>query len=293
MKNLLPFLIVLFLVGCAIKPPPVITTIDNIQIPSSWSKNGIISLHDGSYKEEAAPGSARQIIIEASGWSARGRIDSTNVFAIILISAPGGSGTFYDLLLFKETGEHLLYLAQVPLGDRIQINRLTITDNMVKVSLAAHNTDAPMTEEPDLPLTKSFVFADTKLTEPCTPEPATTTIAPPPASFAGKTFFWQSSLYGNDTQESPSNETNYLITFNKDWTLAIHSDCNKITGIFGINGSQLTIRPEIVHGTCGTQSLSPVFLRDLGDASHFLFQDQNLYIDLIYDSGTMILRCQP
>ncbi len=293
MKITLPLLLMLLIGGCGIKPAPL-ARLDNINIPSSWSQSGTITLQNGSYSEAAAPGSATHRTIQTSAYMAQGQIDDQDVLAAILITnQPNGSGPFYDLYLFKARGDQLVYLAQVPLGDRIQINRLTITDNMVQVSLASDSTALGLSEDPDLPLIKSFIFTGQHLREPCLPEAVSKATVPPPPSFAGKTFFWQSSLYGNDTQEGPNEAAAYSITFNKDWTLTIHSDCNETGGFFGIKGTQLTIRPNLPARTCSSQSLSPVFLRDLGDAVHFLFQDQNLYLDLIYDSGTMILRNQP
>ena len=292
MKTHVFLIILLFLSGCGIRPAPKLN-LDNIAIPSSWSQKSTITLKNGSYSEEAAPNSATKTKISTTEYFANGIINNQKVVAAILITDLGGSATFYDLFLFanKENGLH--YITQTPLGDRIRINRIGVTENMIKVSFASHAPDTAMGAEPDLPLIKSFKLEGNQLKEPCQPEATPTKTNPPPTALAGKTFYWQSSIYGNDTQETPHDPRNYSITFNKDWTISIHADCVDTGGFFGLHGSKLTIQPASPVTTCKTGSLSSVFLRNLGAAVHFFSQKDTVYIDLIYDSGTLILTKQP
>ncbi len=279
----------LLLAGCGAKQSPVLH-IDNIAIPSSLSKNGHIVLKDGLYQEGGHSIPGMSLIIRTSEYIAQGQINQQDVVAAMIVINAKGKGPSYDLLLFKESNNGLTYLAQTSLGQAQHIGGVTIADNMIRVSLS--NPTASNSQEPDLPLVKSFIFTEQTLREPCLPEP-TPTRKPPPPLFAGQTYYWQNSLYGNDTEEGPNNGATYAITFNKDWTLTIHSDCNRVGGSFGLNGAQLTIRPAPALKTCNSLSMSPVFLRDLGDAVHYLKQDDNIYLDLIYDSGTMILTTKP
>lgn len=291
MKKYILALLIMALAGCA-GQQPANPSLDNVPMPSVWAGKQTITLHNGFYSEAAAPGSASKITIRTTDHFASGHIDNQPLLATVLTTNPGGSGTFYDLYLFKMVNHKLAYVTHTALGDRIKINHVAITDNMVKVSMATHNPGTAMGAEPDLPLTKSFIFANQTLSEPVQPQTPPTTITPPPGTLAGKTFYWQSSLYGNDTQETPDSPSQYSITFNHDWTLAIQSDCNQTNGHFSLKGSKLTIKPTLPIDGCDQHSLSPIFIRDLADAVHVIFQKNNLYIDLIYDSGTLILTSQ-
>lgn len=288
MKNGIALTIVFILTGCGIQPSTT-PNLDNVPMPSIWAKEQTITLHNGSYTRAAVAGSASTTNIQTTDYFASGTTNDQQILAIILTTTAGGSGTFYDLYLFTAENNKLFYADHTPLGDRIKIRRVTITDNLIQVSLTTHRRGSAMSSKPDLPLVKSFIFANRKLSEPKQPKTTPTKATPPPVTLAGKTFYWQSSLYGNDTQESPDVPAGYSITFNPDWSLAIQSDCNKTSGLFGIKGSKITIKPNLPLESCGEHSLSPVFIRDLTDAVNVIFQKDNLYIDLIYDSGTLIL----
>jgi len=291
MKNILVFILLLIISGCGPKPLPL-PNLDQIPMPSIWVKDKNIILEGGSYTETTTHGSASQVTISASEYFAEGIINDQQVLAAILTTTTADRGTFYDLFLFAKENDQLHYKAQTSLGNHIEINRIGVTDNMIKVSLAKDGAVSSMVKEPDLPLVKSFIYADQQLMEPCQPEATPAKPNPPPATLAGKTFYWQSSLYGNDTQETPRKPANYSITFNHDWTLDIRSDCSTTGGFFGLSASKLTIRPDLPVEPCSDRSLSQIFLRDLNDAVNFLFQEKNLYIDLIYDSGTLVLSTQ-
>jgi hypothetical protein len=54
---------------------------------------------------------------------------------VILVSQPGGSGSFYDLAVVQRQEEDLMNLARIQLGDRIQIKSLLIENGEIVVDM--------------------------------------------------------------------------------------------------------------------------------------------------------------
>lgn len=139
--------------GCGREPqqPPVPRplTLDqllNADYASQWAQSGRAQLSDGQYREAAAPGAATEIIVRATDLSALGDLDGDGAGdgVIVLESDPGGSGVFFDLFGVLNRAAQPLTLAPVPLGDRVQVNDVTLDeDGTVSVSLVKHGPDDP------------------------------------------------------------------------------------------------------------------------------------------------------
>jgi hypothetical protein len=83
---------------------------DKITFLSRWTQSGKVRLLKGEYREAAAPGSASEIVVRLSDHMVVGQINGKETAAMILTTAPGGSGTFYDLALIirgpRGVGQH-------------------------------------------------------------------------------------------------------------------------------------------------------------------------------------------
>jgi len=84
---------------------------------------------------------------------------------------------------------------------------------------------------------------------------------------------------------------NYVLTFNKDGTLAIKADCNNAAGSY-TTGARSSSSIDIKIGpttmaACPAGSRGDQFVRLLGGAAVYFFKDGKLYIDLFADSGTL------
>jgi heat shock protein HslJ len=82
----------------------------------------------------------------------------------------------------------------------------------------------------------------------------------------------------------------------KDYTFAllpnnqvlIKADCNEVEGIYSLEESAITISVNVTTSEeCGADSSWEPFVRYLKDAALYFIQEGDLFIDLIYDSGTM------
>ncbi len=68
----------------------------------------------------------------------------------------------------------------------------------------------------------------------------------------------------------------------------IKADCNAAEGTYSLEESAIIISIEVTTSEdCGADSSWELFVRHLNDAVLYFIQEEDLFIDLIYDSGTM------
>ncbi len=104
----------------------------------------------------------------------------------------------------------------------------------------------------------------------------------------GVAWKWQRTLYNNDTKSQPTDPSRYTILLMPEGHLSVHLDCNAGGGRYTLDRSSVTL--ELTHTTtaaCPPESLAQQFMKDLGAARIAFMRDGNLYLDLMYDTGTM------
>jgi len=104
----------------------------------------------------------------------------------------------------------------------------------------------------------------------------------------GIVWKWQRTAYNNDTRIEPPDSSRYTILLMPEGHLSVQLDCNTGAGRYALDGSSLTL--EVTHSTmaaCPPDSLAQKFLKNLAAARIVFVRDGNLYLDLMYDSGTM------
>lgn len=104
----------------------------------------------------------------------------------------------------------------------------------------------------------------------------------------GIVWKWQRTAYNNDTEAVPSDPSNYTILLMPEGHLSVKIDCNAGGGRYSLDGSALTL--ELTHTTmaaCPPGSLADRFMKDLAAARIAFMRDGELYLDLMYDTGTM------
>jgi heat shock protein HslJ/LysM repeat protein len=117
----------------------------NNEYLSEWTASGTAPLTDGEYQESIVPGAATKIVVLLSDRMAFGYTsDGQPLAAVILITAPGGSGTFYYLTAVVEQDGEPVNVATTLLGDRTQIKSLGIEDEEIVVDMVTHGPDDPM-----------------------------------------------------------------------------------------------------------------------------------------------------
>jgi heat shock protein HslJ len=143
---------------------------------------------------------------------------------------------------------------------------------------AATPTDVPSTESPAEP----------------TAEPETEEIEAPAESasvdmemLTGTTWAWTG--FTDPTQQFDVDDPeNYTLTFQDDGIVNIQADCNNAMGSYTMDGSSLTIEiGPMTMAACPSESHSDDFVKYLGFAAIYFFEESDLFIDLMADGGTM------
>ena len=139
----------------------------NAEYQSEWPANGKAKLTDGSYREKYLPGAATELVIRLSDRHAIGDLngDGAKDAAVVLVSDPGGSGTFYDLAVVVNQNGSPKHVATEALGDRIFVKSLVIESGEIAITLLAREPDEPMSAEPKVEVTKKLKLRGDKLVE--------------------------------------------------------------------------------------------------------------------------------
>jgi hypothetical protein len=157
------FLLIIFTFGCATGDSTVSTTssrvplkgqpvsaltvdaLRNTEYISELPARGKAQLTDGIYKEKVAPDSASELVIRMSDKIAFGdlNVDGVEDAAVVLISDPGGSGTFYHLAAVVNQDGNPRHIATELLGDRIKIRSSSIKSAEIIIEMVKHGPDEP------------------------------------------------------------------------------------------------------------------------------------------------------
>lgn len=108
------------------------------------------------------------------------------------------------------------------------------------------------------------------------------------AEITGTVWEWVQTQYNDDKKTVPAEQANYTVQFFQDKSLSVKADCNQKGGSYSIEDKRLSI--EITHSTmaaCPDGSLEEDFVRELTAAAIYFFNEEDLFIDLKYDTGTM------
>ena len=132
-------------------PELTLDQLRNATYPLDVAPGGEAQLVDGSFSAPAAPGSATEITVDlsdsgGSGGIAFGDIDGDGVpdAAVVLIAQTGGSGIFYYLAPVLNHDGTPEALAPVLLGDRIEMQALSVEAGQISVDMLTAGPDDPL-----------------------------------------------------------------------------------------------------------------------------------------------------
>lgn len=275
-------MIIFGIVGCDTNNTDnTIPRIDSITIHSSVYTDNPVTLNKGLYQAPAAPGSASMITVKLTDKKAFTTINDNVVGVVVLVTETGGTGTFYELALLSKQKQGWVNTDTVLLGDREKVQSVAIDSGHVFVDMITHAPSDPLCC-PTLKVTKLFSVKGGRLV------PVNDGSETRQASLSGTRWQWSDTHYNNDNIVTPSKPKNYTISFGENGQFDIKSDCNLKGGQYKVEGNQLSIR--ILNSTmaaCGPDSLEEEYVQNLAASAIYFFKDGDLYIDLMYDTGTM------
>ena len=261
--------------------------LQNAAYPLEYASSGTAQLVNGVFREQAAPDSATETIIQLSDFVNFDELESTPAAAVVLISDPGGSGTFYDLALVGTQAGKPVVLGTAFLGDRIVVKSLQLANGQIVVEMTTQGPDDPIVS-PSQEVRSTYALQEGELvlanSEILAPEQSK---AEAGNQLTGAVWQWVHFTDPMGEFDVPDSE-NYTLEFFEDGTLHIQADCNDANGTYSDEDGSINIEiGPMTLAACPLGSRSEEFLQNLGFAAIYFFQEGNLFMDLMADGGTM------
>lgn len=109
------------------------------------------------------------------------------------------------------------------------------------------------------------------------------------SALVGTTWELQQIQFNDGRLLIPESPSNYTVEFSDAGEVFVQADCNRAIGGFTQaedSRISITMGPTTL-AACPPNSISGEFLRALDNANLHFFQGGDLFIDLMFDSGTM------
>lgn len=121
---------------------------------------GAIRLQAGRFERKTGSGATQvdQVFFQAAGFGDLDGDGNTDAAAVLAVQS-GGSGSFYYLAAMLDRAGEPEQAGAALLGDRIQLQSVTIQDSLIVVKMKAHTADDPMCC-PSLDVTQTYRLAD-------------------------------------------------------------------------------------------------------------------------------------
>jgi len=250
----------------------------NTVYTSEWTETGLAQLTDGEYREPISTDSATEIVVQLTDNLVAGELgEGGQAAVVVLVTQPGGSGSFYDLAIVARIDGIPVNVATTFIGDRVQIDAITIDNGEIVLDMITHGPDDPMCC-PSQHVIQKFSLQGSELI-PISSEFLTIT---------GIVWKWEEFQEMNDNLVVVDDPELYTVEFLSDGQVNVKADCNVAGGSYFMDGSQLTI--EITTTTmamCPRDSLSEEYLYLLNDAVSYIFESDQLFIAIKFDTGVM------
>ena len=255
---------------------------DRIVFMSSWTKSGKLLFSNGEYREPVGPGLATELIVKLNDRRAFGKLDGKEAGAVIVVTDPGGSGSFYGLALLVKEPQGWVNQEVVFLGDRIKIHSLALVNDGITVDMTNHGPADAMCC-PTRHVVQRYALRENRLVKAS--EEVRGNVDP---VLVDTVWRWQQTIYNNDRKVVPLNPENYTLKLLPDGKVSIRADCNLGGGVYTLRGNEIFI--EITHTTraaCPPESRELDYIRDLNAVARYFVEGDILQIELKVDTGTM------
>ena len=196
-----------------------------------------VTLTDGKYEGEpfVEGGASRPTVIFIPDPVAYGDLngDGQDDAVVLLAENSGGSGTFVYLAAVANQDSQPVNMATTLLGDRVQVNSITIPDNQMVVDMVQAGPDDPMCC-PSQQVIKTYELQGDQLVEISSQE--VTGGAQAAGTLEGSSWIL-TSLNGTE----PLPETTITASFGEDGTLNGTNGCNRYGAAYQVDGDNIAI----------------------------------------------------
>lgn len=250
-------------------------------------------LSGGKVEKEIAPDSSSKEKVAIWGTPVVGDLDADGDMDAVsfLTQELGGSGTLYFVAIaVNENGIYKGTNAML-LGDRIAPQTIEIRDGRAVVNYAVRNANEAFTTPPSVG--KSIVIHfDPKANEIGELAKDFEGEADPSRmSLDAQSWKWVRTLTSNGTIIAPIAKDAFTLSFKKDGSFAMTTDCNSVGGKYVVGKNSINFKDMFATKMFCENSQESVFSAQLADVSAYQFTSKGeLILELKNDSGTILLR---
>ena len=248
--------------------------------------SGTVTLSRGAFREQAAPDSASESIVQLTNTQAFGTLEGRESGAVVLVTSLGGTGSFYELALLSRGAKGWENTDTILLGDRVTVRSAAIENGQIVLAMTTHAPGDPSCC-PTKDVLKRFAVQGTRLV------PAAEGKRGGEQQIVGVVWEWVRTVYNNDTTTAPAKPERYTVRLLDNGSIDVKADCNHKGGTYSLEGNKLSIKiTTSTMAACEEGSLEEQFVRSLSSGVSVIVKDGRLFIDLKYDTGTMSLSRQ-
>jgi len=260
-------------------------SLENMEVKSELTADGVALLENGVYTESVAPDSASVIEIQLlPSPMAYGTLDDQDAVAVLLAENGGGSGAFINLALIVDQDGAPVHVASVPLGDRVQVQSLEMADNQITVGMLTQGSDDPLCCPSQL-VTQIYALQDGVLVL------VNETTGSASSMLAGASWVWTQTQMNDGTVKSPTTQGAFTLTFGDEGTVSATTDCNTSIGSY-TEGADRDLAIEFVISTamaCTDETQAQEFIADVTSINSYIITDEGVLALLLpFDSGSIL-----
>ena len=246
-----------------------------------------VELTDGRYEGKPfVEGGASRPTVTFMDPYALGDLDGDGIedAAALLAENSGGSGTFIYLAAVLNRNGYPNNEATTLLGDRVQINSLSIEEGEIVVDMITHGPDDPLCC-PAQQVVQTYELRDGELV--LTSEKVISTTADP--EIVGVVWRWVKFLGGDDATIMVDDPNKYTLELLPDGQVRIKADCNMASGTHKLEaagGLTLELGPTTL-AECEPGSLYDKYLEMLAWVRTYVLAGDQLVLNMMADGGDL------
>lgn len=211
--------------------------------------------------------------------------------AVILAWQSGGSGTFKYLMAMRNTGSGPRQQDGILLGDRVQISAFSIAAGEVRLETLTSGPRDPACC-PSQQMKRIYILHDGKWVRSADNIADSTASIASNAILTGIVWKWERFEDTSKLHDFVVDDTNkYTLILLPDGTYRVKADCNRMQGLYTLDGSRIKIAPGAATlAECEPGSRYAEYLRHLSEAISFVLRDNKLVLNLMMDGGSLVFE---